>query len=311
MSSPESTEHSFTKTDLLLVLTVFTWGFNFSVVKFALAEVPPLAFNAIRFFAAAVTLLVIARLVGLRWQFERRHLPFLVGLGLIGNAIYQVLFIYGAAATRADNAALILGTVPVWVALVGAITGMERVGPGGWAGILVSFSGIVLIVVGGDREAHFEFGGATLAGDGLVLLATFCWSAYTLLVRLAVRHYRPMSVTVFITLVGALPLILIGIPELVTLDFASVSIGAWAAVAFSGIFSIAISYFVWNHGIARLGSARTSLYSNLVPIVGLLTAWWWLGETLTPLQGWGALAALAGVALARRHTRPRRQPIEG
>ncbi len=307
MSSPESSEHSLTRTDGLLILTVITWGFNFSVVKFALAELPPLAFNSIRFFAAAVTLLVIARFAGLRWHFERRHLPFLVGLGLVGNAIYQILFIYGAAATTADNAALILGTVPVWVALVGAFAGMERVGPGGWAGILMSFLGIVMIVVGGDREAHFEFGGATLAGDGLVLLATFCWSAYTLLVRLAMRHYRPMAVTVFTTMVGAVPLILIGIPEVTTLDFAAVSVGAWAAVTFSGVFSIAICYFVWNHGIARIGSARTSLYSNLVPIVGLLTAWLWLGETLTPLQGWGALAALAGVALARRHTRPRRQ----
>ncbi|MEM7584617.1 MAG: DMT family transporter [Acidobacteriota bacterium] len=306
MSAPESPESSSTKTDLLLILTVFTWGFNFSVVKFALAELSPLAFNSVRFFLAAITILVVARAFGHRWQFERRHLPFLIGLGLVGNAIYQVLFIYGAAATTADNAALILGTVPVWVALMGALAGMERVALGGWAGMLVSFAGIVLIVLGGDRDAHFEFGGATLQGDGLVLLATFCWSAYTLLVRLAMRLYRPLSVTIFVTLVGSLPLILIGIPDLLATDLAAVSFTAWVCTAFSGVFSIALAYFVWNYGISRLGSARTSLYSNIVPIVALVTAWAWLGETLTPLQGVGALAALAGVVLARRHTRPRR-----
>ncbi len=302
----DPTSHSrLTSVDGLLLLTAVVWGVNFSVVKFALAEIPPLAFNSVRFLAVILTVGVASRAWGVRWRFRRRHLPYLVGLGLLGNATYQLLFIYGAAQTTADNAALILSTVPVWVALVGSLVKMERVAPIGWLGGGLSFFGIALIILGGDRNAEFHFGGATLLGDVLVLIATFCWAAYTLLVRLAVRHYRSMPVTSFCTTVGAVPLILIGAPELTALDWQQVSIGAWVSAVFSGISSIGIAYFLWNYGISRLGSARTSLYSYLVPVIGLVTAWLWLGETLTPQQGWGALLAMAGVVLARGHTQPR------
>ncbi len=294
-----------TTADALLLLTVGIWGTNFSVVKFGLSELSPLAFNAVRFLCGGIALGVAARLAGQRWRFERRHLPFLVGLGLLGNSLYQLLFIYGAAATTADTAALILGTVPAWVALGGSLAGLERVRPAGWLGVGLSFAGIVMIVLGADRGADFHFGGASLRGDALVLAGTLCWSAFTLLGRLAMRHYRPLTVTSFCAVVGAVPLILLGLPELAALDRGAVSATAWAAAVFSGVFAIGLGTLCWNTGVARLGSARTSLYSNLVPLVALGVAWLALGETLTAQQGLGALAAVAGVVLARRHTRPR------
>ncbi len=297
----------WTTADALLLLTVCIWGTNFSAVKFGLSELPPLAFNAVRFFCGGAALAVAARAAGQRWRFERRHLPFLIGLGLLGNALYQLLFIYGAAATTADNAALILATVPVWVALGGTLAGLERVSGAGWLGVGLSLAGIVMIVLGADRAAEFHFGGASLRGDALVFAGTLCWSAFTLLGRLAMRHYRPLTVTSFCAVVGAVPLILLGLPELLALEPGAVSAGAWAAAVYSGVSAIGIGTLCWNHGVARLGSARTALYSNLTPLVALIAAWFALGETLTAQQGWGALAAVAGVILARRHTRPLEQ----
>ncbi|MEM7350621.1 MAG: DMT family transporter [Acidobacteriota bacterium] len=299
----EASSPRMTATDLALLLTVCVWGVNFSIIKFALAEMPPLAFNTVRFLAASLVVGSVARAAGYRWRIQKRHWPMLIGLGLVGNSLYQMLFVYGAEVTTAANAALLLGTVPVWVALAGTLLGMERLRPGGWLGVGLSLLGIVLIIVGGDRGADFRFGGATLRGDILVFAATLCWSAYTLLVRLAMRHYRPMTVTSFCTVMGALPLVLVGLPELAALDHGQISVGAWTAAVFSGAVSIGLAYFVWNHGISRLGSARTALYSNLVPGFALVTAWLWLGETLTALQGWGALLAICGVVLARRNTR--------
>jgi drug/metabolite transporter (DMT)-like permease len=87
-------------------------------------------------------------------------------------------------------------------------------------------------------------------------------------------------------------------------DWGDVSTNAWMGLIFSAGFGIALSYFFWNYGVSKLGSARTSLYSNLTPAVALLVAWLWLGETLTTQQWWGALLALAGVVLARRYTSP-------
>jgi drug/metabolite transporter (DMT)-like permease len=291
----------------MLLFTVLFWGVNFSVVKFALDVLSPLAFNGLRFVIATTTMLVLAFAAGHRYSFQRQHLPYLVGLGLLGNTAYQLFFIYGVAHTSADNASLILATVPAWVALVGTLAGVERVLPKGWAGVGLSLVGIVVIVLGSDRTADFRFGGATLFGDGLILLATLCWSGYTLLSRPLMRRYGSPPVTGFSTLFGTIPLVILSIPALAQLKWATVPASAWIALVVSGVFGIALAYSFWNYGVSRLGSARTALYSNLVPPVALLTAWLWLGETLTAQQWLGALLALAGVIMARRFTHPAKE----
>lgn len=301
-TSPANSENTrYPLADSLLFLTVAVWGINFSVIKFALAEFGPLAFNSVRFMAAAITVGVVARATGRRWAFDRRHLPWLIGLGLLGNSLYQLLFVFGAARTTADNAALMLGTVPAWVALGGMLTGQEKIRPLGWVGIGLSLLGITMIILGADREAAFRFGGATLTGDLLVLAATLCWATYTLLCRHAFRHYGAMTFTSFSTIVGAAPLIVFGLPELARTE---ASAEAWAAALLSGTIAIGLAYFIWNYGISKLGSARTALFSNFVPVIALFTAWLWLGETLTRQQGSGAFLAIVGVVLARHATRP-------
>jgi drug/metabolite transporter (DMT)-like permease len=290
--------------DLFLTFTIIFWGVNFSVVKFALAALPPLAFNGLRFTVASTTMLILVLLQGGRFNFRARHIPALIGLGLLGNTAYQLLFIFGVSQTTADNASLILATVPAWVALIGTIAGVEHVQAKGWLGVGLSLAGIVTIILGSNRQAEFQFGNATLWGDGLILLATLCWSGYTLLTRPLMRHYGSATVTSFSTLMGTIPLVLLSIVPLRQLEWSSVPVSAWVALIFSGVFGIALAYWFWNFGVSRLGSARTSLYSNLVPPIALLTAWLWLGETLTMQQWVGAVMALAGVVLARRFTRP-------
>jgi drug/metabolite transporter (DMT)-like permease len=288
--------------DGLLLLTILFWSVNFSVVKFALADLPPLAFNGLRFILASSAMLILSLVLGHSLKFQRHHLGYLIGLGLLGNTAYQLCFILGIARTTADNTALILATVPAWVALIGTLLGTERVTVKGWLGVALSLTGIALIIWGGNHQAQLHFGGDTLLGDGLILGGTLCWSVYTLTSRRMLHHYSAVAVTSFSTLVGAVPLLLLAISPLSQLNWAEVSLQAWAALIFSGLFSITLAYFFWNYGISRLGSARTSLYSNLTPPIALLTAWLFLGETLTITQLWGGLLALAGVALARRFT---------
>ncbi len=290
--------------DGLLLLTILFWGVNFSVVKFALAAFPPLVFNGLRFFIASSTMFILVRSAGYSFKFQRRHLPHLIGLGLLGNTTYQILFILGISQTTADNASLMLATVPVWVALFGTLAGTEQVKRGGWLGVALSLSGIVLIVLGSDHEVELQFGGATLTGDILILMGTLCWGGYTLAVRPLMRHYPSPSVTSFATMMGTIPLVLLALPWMIPFNWGQVPISAWGALFFSGVFGIALAYFFWNNGISRLGSARTALYSNLTPSVALFTAWLWLGETLTPQQWGGGLLAIIGVALARRYTYP-------
>lgn len=91
----------------------------------------------------------------------------------------------------------------------------------------------------------------------------------------------------------------VGLKDLASLDWTRVSMVAWAALVFSAVFALFVSYLVWYTAVRAIGSVRTSVYSNITPLVALLVAIVWLGERLTPARGAGAAAILIGAALTR------------
>jgi len=70
--------------------------------------------------------------------------------------------------------------------------------------------------------------------------------------------------------IGTVVLVLISTPALLAQEWSTVSVGAWAGVVFSGALSIALAYIIWYYGVRHLGSSRTAVYSNTVPLVALL-----------------------------------------
>jgi drug/metabolite transporter (DMT)-like permease len=276
------------------------WGTNFSVLKVSLADVPPMFFASSRFVIALAVMAPLSLLTGDPLRVGRRDVLPILGVGLLGNGLYMALFVYGAARTSADNAALILATVPVWVALFAGLSGVERVARWGWAGVFLSLAGIACIVAGSSGGHGLEFGGASLAGDVLVLLSTMAWAGYSVLVKPLVRRCSPMSVTMLSAVAGAVPLLLLTLLVVPPGDLGRISTRGWITLVVSAVIGIALPYIIWNYGIRQLGSARTALYSYLVPFIALIVAWIWLGETLTPVQVAGGACVLAGVVLARR-----------
>jgi probable blue pigment (indigoidine) exporter len=100
--------------------------------------------------------------------------------------------------------------------------------------------------------------------------------------------------------VGAVCYVAATAPQLARLDYAAVGAAAWLALAASAALALFSAYLIWFTGVQRLGPARTSAYSNMVPLVGMLVAWAALGEPLGVPKLAGAAAILIGIGLARR-----------
>ncbi|HEY7460942.1 MAG TPA: DMT family transporter [Gemmatimonadota bacterium] len=283
---------------LSLWLLVFIWAANFSVVKAALAEFHPLAFNALRFLVASVALLAFLRGTHARLGFEPRHWRGLVALGLLGNTVYQILFIYGLDWTLAGNASLLLSTTPVFVMLLSTGLRHEEPGPAAWVGVALSVAGIALVVLGGAKAVRF--GTATLRGDATMLVAAVAWSAYTVGSSGLVRRYGALPVTAATLWIGTAGLLAVSLPALAAQDWSRVRPAAWAALIFSGLLSIAVAYVLWYASVERVGSSRTAVISNTIPVAALLIAWVTLGERPTWLHPAGTAAILGGVALVRK-----------
>lgn len=282
-----------------LLLMVLIWAVNFSVLKVGLEAIEPLAFNALRFPLAA--LLLTAAL----WAAGRKGLPDpadrvrIVGLGLLGHVAYQLLFIHGMALTRAGNASLLLTTSPIYTTFLSGALRHERIPPRTWAGVGATVVGIALVVGGGPDG--FRFGSDTVKGDLLVLAGAAIWSLYTVGGRSLVRKYGSLRVTTWALWVGATLLAAIGIPQL--RELGSVPRAAWLSVAYAGLLGIGVAQLLWYRGVRLIGSTRTSVFQNLVPIGALAVAWAWLGEVPTATQLAGAATIILGVNGVRRAQR--------
>ena len=285
-------------TEALLVLVATIWGVNYSVVKIGTRLISPLAFNAVRIALAASVLLVV--MVATRQRLPaRRDLVALFALGVFGSGVYQVLFIEGVARTRAGTAALILAAAPAFVALIGHFGGVERLTRRRAIGIVSSLLGIALLVVGTSDPGTVTRGGSTLLGNALILVACLCWSSYTVLLKPYTERIGGLTISALTLTGGALSLQLVSLGALARTSWTSVTLGAWAALVFSGLFSIALAYFLWYRGIRVLGPTRTAMYSNLMPAIALVVAWITLGETPTVVQIAGTVAIMAGIRLTR------------
>jgi len=283
-------------TDLGLLLLAAIWGINFSVMKAVLVELEPLALNALRSPLAAAALFLVVSRGRARWVPARSDVPRVLALGVLGNVAYQLCFIYGIDWTMAGNASLLLSTTPVWTVLLSAALGHER--PTRWvlAGVLATLVGMLLVVVG--RGDALALGSATLRGELLMVLASILWSTYTVLGRAPVARYGSLRMTAWTLWVGTPVLVLLGLPTLRRTELAGVSPAAWLGVAYAGFLSIGLAYLLWYRGVERLGNNRTAIYSNLVPVAALITAWLWLGEVPTPVQLSGAAVILVGLTVA-------------
>jgi drug/metabolite transporter (DMT)-like permease len=287
---------AFGSTDLLLLLMTLIWGSNFTAIKYSLEDMLPLSFNAIRFTIASIVMLVVALTASDGVTVAPGDRMKLFALGLLGNTFYQSLFITGMAHTRAGNAALILATTPLFTAILGRIRKHEHFTSRGVAGLLLAFAGIVMIVISGRGEVSI---GETLLGDSLLLASTVCWALYTVGSKQLVHKYGSMKATTIMMTSGTPLLLLVCAPSLLKQDWSRVRPLAWAGVVYSGLFAIALAYFIWSYGVRRIGSTRTAIYSNITPIVALLVAWLALGETPTLGQLVGAIVIFGGIYLVR------------
>jgi drug/metabolite transporter (DMT)-like permease len=274
---------------------VLVWGLNFAMIKFALAAFTPLAFNAVRFCIASLLVAAVMQAQDGLSLPAREHRWRIVGLGVIGNVLYQGCFIVGLSLTRAGTASLILAITPVITALLSTLTGHERPGVRTWGGAALSISGIGLITGTGLSVE----GPQAIMGDLILLGAAVAWALYTVGSREMVRTYGSVRTTAWTMWVGTAGLLILGAPSLARQTWTGLDWRAWGGLGFSAVFGIALAYLIWYRGVEKIGNTRTSIFSNLTPVVAMIAAAVLLGERPSQWALLGAAVTLTGVMVVR------------
>lgn len=305
--APEAraTHPGFTATDAGLVLMAVIWGVNYSVVKAGLSAFTPLAFSGLRMTLAAVVLFAIAALIrDTAWP-TRRDTVRLLLLGLIGNGLYQLLFIFGMARTRAGVAALIVAAGPAWIAILSRVLGGERVSRFGWAGIVLQLVGAACVV---GSTYGFEGGGDVMLGAALIAGGSIAWALFSVLLQPYTMRAHPLHLSAITMVSGAVIMLMLSLPDLARLDVRAVSGPAWGAVLYAAIGAMVIAYLLFYRGVRVLGPTKTAMYGNLQPIIAIAVAWVTLHEQPSGWQLLGATCIMVGL-LVSRTTKARPAPV--
>jgi drug/metabolite transporter (DMT)-like permease len=282
--------------DLLLLAVVAVWGANFAVVKYSLAEVSPMAFNSLRFMLALAVMWYLAIHRGSKIRIHKGDVWPLIGLGILGNFVYQVAFIIGIEWSYSANAAVMLGSGPVYVAIMSHFLFKEKVTTPQVAGIITGFLGVLMLIFG---KTGFQLELKSGLGDLMLFLAAVCWALYSLLSRNFLSRYKPLDLAVISMTSGGLAIILAGMPWVWQTNLLTLSGEAWMGIVYSGALSIGVSYIIWNHGLSKVGAVRTTAFQNFVPMFGIVFGFLLLDERLSWVQYMGAIFVIAGVVMTR------------
>ena len=272
---------------LLAVAVVAVWGSNFVVIKLGLAELPPLAFAALRFFFALVPAVFFLPRPAVPW----RHLA-AYGV-LIGAGQFGLLYIAMNGQISPGLASLVVQVqVFFTIGLAMAATG-ERVRLFQIAALVLATAGIGVILSHSDRTT-------TPLGLALVIFAAMGWAGGNHVAKLSGR-VNMLAYVVWASLFSVPPLVVMslimeGWPT-VREALVTASPAAWAAVAWQSVGNTLFGYAAWGWLLARHPAATITPMALLVPVFGMGASALLLGETMPFWKIGAATLVMAGLAL--------------
>jgi drug/metabolite transporter (DMT)-like permease len=280
------------------------WGCGFFFGKVAMTEMSFAHMVLYRFLFAIVLLLPL--LVTHRPELNRREWSLLLAASFLGVPLQFLLQFYALSLTTVSHASLMVGTMPVILAVGAAVFAHERMDRVGWVALGGSTCGAALIALGGGIHAA---GGASLKGDLLVVVSLMIALFWILLNKELMERHSHIVVTAYGLVLGTSMLMVwvsmrYGLPPVT-----GISLKVWLALAASGVLCTASTTLLWNWGMTQVPASEAGVLLNMEPLMGSLLGVLVLGERLGPSAwvGGGLILASAVTLTTQSKTRVREQ----
>jgi drug/metabolite transporter (DMT)-like permease len=281
---------------LALFVTAVIWGIGPVFIRTLSVDLGPADHLAIRYAIVAVAYLAGLALLG-GWRIARADWPRLLVISFAGMLGYNLGSAFGFAHVTAGIGSLIIGTQPLLIALLGSAVAKEKLTPAGLIGLMIGFSGTVLLVwhdvgIGGNSASFLE-------GCALVFGAGAAWAVYVIGSKPLVNRYGSFAITAWsISIAAACLLALFGRPSAMATALAMPA-HSWLEMAYMAGFSTFLATILWNYGAGRVPSAAAGAFIYLVPIIGVAASALILHEPITAGMLAGGGMILLGVAIAQ------------
>ena len=291
-------EQNFSGYGYALLATVI-WSGNFIVARGVANEIGPVSLAFFRWAVASLVLLPFAW-SGLKsqrgeiWK-NRKHL---VLTAFLGVTVFNTLIYIAGHRTTALNLSLIAVFTPVFIIALARIFLGEAITPQRFAGVVFAITGVVALATQGDfsRLAGLRFN----TGDLWMVVATFLFAAYTILVRNKPSTLRPVTYLGATFLPGLVMLFPWAAWEWLTVPPAFPPLHVVGSILYIGVGASLLSFFFWNRAVAIIGPARSGMVYYSLPLFCGIEAWLILGENVTWLHAFSGACIIGGILLATR-----------
>ncbi len=271
------------------------WAFSFVWVKQAFVSFDPFTVVFFRLLISAVVLFVILKAMKQLNPLRRQDLKWFAILAFFEPFLYFLGESYGLTVVSSTMGAVIISTIPLFAPIADRFFFKARITGLNIIGIVISFSGVLIIILEKDLSLN-----APLYGILLVFMAVFAAIGYTVVLKKIPLHYNAVSIITYQNTIGVfyfLPLFLIF--DIRDIDINTISSEAVWAIIQLAIFASSIAFIFFTYSIRIIGITKANAFVNLIPVFTAIFAWWLLDEPLTLKKFIGIGVVIGGVLISQ------------
>jgi drug/metabolite transporter (DMT)-like permease len=281
---------------LLILLAVIFWGTSFVAAKNLLAELDPVTIIALRLLLASVLLITIAIITKRRFTINLKNHGSIFILACI--AVFHLwIQVTGLKYTTASNTGWIIGTAPIFMALLAIIFFKEKINFVQGIGIIIAMFGLLLLIGKGDIT---DIDMIQNKGDLLVLASAFTWGFYSMVNKKITLSYSPLMTILYLFIMMSIIIIPVNLNNTVIESVVHLSTMGWISVLFLGLFCSGIAYVIWAYSLRDIESAKVGAFLYFEPLITVAAAWILLQESVTILMLVSGIIITFGVILVNK-----------
>lgn len=287
---------------LALAVIFVVWGTTFLAMRVAVTHIPPFPMSGSRLLAAGLILAIMAVASGTRTLPSRLSLQRYVFSGIAmyvgGNGVLS----YAIQFVPTSVAALLIGTIPLWMVAIAVVLGRIRPKPVIVVGVLVGMGGAALVA---DPRGPFE-----VWPVALILLSALSWAAGSLFSGHDVPKDGPLAVVAIQMLVGGSILLAVSIPlgQLSEVDVMALPAAGWLAMVWLVVPVGVATALAYAYSLRRFPTELVAMYPFVNTVVAVALGWLILGEQLPLQAAVGSVVILASAVVVVVKSPLRRAP---
>lgn len=286
---PKATVH------IAAFFSMFFWGISYVWSKVVFEFYSPITTIFFRLLISVLVLFIFMKFTGQLQLIKRKDLGLLVISAFFNPFLYFVGESFGLKLVSASVSAFIVATIPVFTPVFAFWFLKERLKPLSMVGLIVSFIGVLFIIL----RIDFSLSASPL-GIGLLFLAVCSAIIYAIILKKLVISYNPVSLIAWQELVG----VLYFLPLFLYFDVSTVwliqpSTNAILSLLALGFFASAIAYVLYTFVLKNMTLSKANIYVNLIPVFAAVTAYFVLDEIFTPVKVIGMILVIFGVVLSQ------------